>query len=107
ARTLGALGLGLELVDPRHDLLDALERLLLLRPARGEPVAALLRLGELPLYRLTRLFRFLAHRRQLDLELAHLTVSLVELERRGVDLHPQARGGLVDQVDRLVGQLPV
>ena len=42
--------------------------------------------------------------RPLDLELAHAALRLVELERRRVDLHPQARGGLVDEVDRLVGQ---
>ena len=34
-------------------------------------------------------------------------VGLVELERRALDLHLQARRGLVDQVDRLVGELAV
>ena len=47
------------------------------------------------------------HRRELDLELAHAALGLVELDRRGVDLHAQARGGLVDEVDRLVGKEPV
>ena len=77
------------------------------RPARGEPVAALLRLGELALDRLAPLLRLLAHRGELDLELAHAPLGLVELERRRVDLHPQARAGLVDEVDRLVRELPV
>ena len=49
ALALGALGLHAQLVDPLRDLADALECLLLLRPAGGELVAALLRLGELAL----------------------------------------------------------
>ena len=48
--------------------------------------------------------RLLRHRGELDLELHHAAVRLVELDRRGVDLHPQARRRLVDEVDRLVGQ---
>ena len=68
----------------------------------GELVAPLLGLGELALERLAHLRGLLGHRRELDLELAHAAVGLVELERRGVDLHPQARGRLVHEVDRLV-----
>ena len=74
------------------------------RPAGGQLVAALLGLGELALERLAHVLRLLRHRRQLDLELAHAALGLVELERRRVDLHAQARGRLVDEVDRLVGQ---
>src|SRR5439155_17208975 len=81
AGALGPLGLRLELVDARHDLLDALERLLLLRPARGEPVAALLCLGELALDRLAGFLRLLAHPCELDLELTNPPLGLVELER--------------------------
>ena len=40
----------------------------------------------------------------LDLELADAPVDLVELGGHRVDLHAQLRGGLVDQVDGLVGQ---
>ncbi len=104
---LGPLGLDLQLVDLLLDLADALERLLLLRPAGGELVAARLRLGQLALDRLAHLLLLLLHRRQLDLELADTPLGLVELERRGVDLHAQPGGRLVDQVDRLVGELPV
>ncbi len=43
-------------------------------------------------------------RGELDLELDDAAVGLVELERAGVDLDPQPRRGLVDEVDRLVGQ---
>ena len=47
AFALGALGLHAQLVDAPCRVLDPFERLLLLRPARGERVAPLLRLGEL------------------------------------------------------------
>ena len=67
----------------------------------------LLRLGQLALDRLAALLRLLAHRGQLDLELAHAALRLVELDRRRVDLHAQARRRLVDEVDRLVGELAV
>jgi hypothetical protein len=49
----------------------------------------------------------LLQRLLLDLELASATCELVELDGERVDLHAQARGGLVDQVDRLVGQLAI
>ena len=90
-----------------RDLADPVERGLLLRPAAGEPGVALLRVGELALDRLAHVLRLLAHRGELDLELPHGAVGLVELDRRAVDLHLQAGRGLVDEVDRLVGQLPV
>ena len=51
--------------------------------------------------------RLLRHRGELDLELAHAPVGLVELDRARVDLHPQPRRSLVDEVDRLVRQEPV
>ena len=52
-------------------------------------------------------FRLVRHRRELDLELPHAPVGLVELDGRGVDLHPQTRRRLVDEVDRLVGEVAV
>ena len=107
AGALGALRLHPQLVDAARDLADPVERTLLLGPARGELGVALLRVRELALDRLAHLGRLLAHRRELDLELAHGPVGLVELERRAVDLHLQPRSSLVDEVDRLVGQLPV
>src|SRR5581483_2269064 len=104
ALALLALGLALQLVDALRDLLHALERGLLLRPPRGERIPRLLRVSELPLNRVAHLGRLLLHRGELDLELAHAALRLVELDRRRVDLHAQSRGGLVDEVDRLVGQ---
>ena len=41
---------------------------------------------------------------QLDLELHHAAVDLVDLGRQRVDLDADLGGRLVDQVDRLVGQ---
>ena len=101
---LGPLGLHPQLVDLARDLLDAVEDVLLAGPARRELVAAGLGLGELALDRLAHGRRLLRHRGELDLELRHAPLGLVELDRRAVDLHPQARAGLVDEVDRLVGQ---
>ena len=77
---------------------------LLARPARGELVAHRLRVGELALERLAHALGLVRHRRELDLELAHAPVGLVELDGRRVDLHAQPRRRLVDEVDRLVGE---
>ena len=46
----------------------------------------------------------LAQRLALDLELDAPALELVELDGHRVDLHPQPAGGLVDEVDGLVGQ---
>ena len=48
----------------------------------------------------------LLQRGALDLELLDAALDLVDLDRHRVDLDPQAAAGLVDQVDRLVGQEP-
>ena len=103
-RALLALGLHAQLVDLALDVGDALERLLLARPARGELVAHGLRVGELALDRLAHGVGLVRHRRELDLELTHAPVGLVELDGRRVDLHAQPRRRLVDEVDRLVGK---
>ena len=104
AVALGALRLHAELVDLPRDLLDAVEDVLLVRPPSRELVASGLRLGELLLERLACRRRLLRHRGELDLELRDAALGLVELDRRGVDLHAEARGRFVDEVDRLVGQ---
>ena len=56
---------------------------------------------------LGRLVLLLFERRQLDLELHDLALDLVDLLRQRIDRDAQPRRGLVDQVDRLVGQEPV
>ena len=58
-----------------------------------------------PLLRLLRLL--LRERALLDLERHDPPLDLVDLGRHRVDLRPQARGRLVDEVDGLVGQEPV
>ncbi len=47
------------------------------------------------------------HRGELDLELAHAPIGLVQLHGRGVDLHAESRRRLVHEVDRLVGEKAV
>ncbi len=97
-----ALGLHPQLVDLALDVGDTLQRLLLARPARGELVAHRLRVRELALDGLAHAFALVRQRSELDLELTHTPVRLVELDGRGVDLHPQPRRRLVHEVDRLV-----
>ena len=63
-----------------------------------------LRVRELALERLAHALGLVRHRGELDLELAHAPVGLVELDGRRVDLHAQARRRLVHEVDRLVGE---
>src|SRR5581483_1928637 len=63
-----------------------------------------LRFRKVSFQRRTRSGRLVLHRGELDLELAHAALSLVQLDGRRVDLHAQARRRLVDEVDRLVGQ---
>ena len=104
AFALGAIGFLAQLVDGAGDILHPLERLLLLRPASGQLVPGRLRVGELALEWLSHVVRLLRHRGQLDLQLAHAPLRLVELQRRRVDLHAHARCSLVHEVDRLVGE---
>ena len=89
SRALGPLRLAAQLVDPRRDLADPIERGLLFLPACGQLGVALLRLGQLALDRLAHVLRLLPHCRELDLELPHGPLRLVELQRRALDLHLQ------------------
>ena len=76
---------------------------------RDHPVALFLQRRELGFERveprLARVVGLLRERGLLDLELADAPLDDVDLERHRVDLDAQARRGLVDEVDRLVGQL--
>jgi len=105
---LGALRLAVGLLEALAGLLDRLDRRLLVLPARLELGGALVQVGQLGLERGQPLLGggvlLLAQRLALDLELLDAPVDLVDLGRRRLDLHLQPRGGLVDQVDRLVGQ---
>ena len=55
---------------------------------------------------LRRVVLLALERELLELQPVDVAAQLVDLERRRVDLHAQPRRGLVDEVDRLVGQLP-
>ena len=81
---------------------------LLLLPLGVQARAGLLEVGELALEPLQALGRrrvlLLAQGLALDLELHDAPLDLVELRRQRVDLGPQLRGRLVDEVDGLVGQ---
>ena len=74
----------------------------------GQRGGLLLEVGELaleprqPVAR--RLVGLLLQRLALDLQLDDAAVELVERLRLGIDLHAEPRGGLVHEVDRLVGQ---
>ena len=109
------VGLALGLLDPDLELLelrlrrpDRRDRRLLRLPALLHRAGLLADLGELALERLEaglrRVVGLLAQGLALDLELHPPPLELVELDRHRVDLHPQPRRGLVDEVDRLVGQ---
>ena len=94
-----------------RDLADLPDGVLLDLPARLERRRPLLQVAELPVEALEalpgRLVALLREGDALDLELHDAPLDLVELGRHGVDLDPEPRGGLVDQVDRLVGEEPV
>ena len=108
ARALDALDLETHLLQFFFERPDLLNRLFLLLPLRRQAGPGLLEVGQLalearqPLGR--RLVRLLAQRFALDLELHDAPLDLVELGGHRVDLHPQSRRRLVDEVDGLVGQ---
>ena len=108
---VAALG-GLDIVPRRLDLLldarHAFDHRTLAAQPRVEAPAFLLQIGQLALDGRQALLgcgvALLLQRLPLDLKLHDLALDLVQLGRVGGDLHPQAAGGLVDQIDGLVGQ---
>ena len=114
ALALGPLGLGARGLEPLLDLADLGDGVLLVLPAGDHRVAVLGQLRQLLLDRGEALpgdlvagpaLDLAVQRGLLDLELADAPLDDVDLERHRVDLDAQARRGLVDQVDRLVGEL--
>ena len=105
---LGALGLAVRLLEALLDLLDADDGVLLGLPLRLHAVGGLAQLGELAVQRLAalggRVVALVLERRALDLQLHDAALDLVDLLGERVDLDAQARAGLVDEVDGLVGQ---
>ena len=98
----------LGLLELLAHLLHAADRVLLGLPLGGHRGRLLLEVGELAVERVEararRVVVLLGQRGALDLQLQDAAVDLVDLDRLGVDLDPQAGGGLVDQVNGLVGQ---
>ena len=106
--TLRALDLDPHLFELFLQLAAGEDRLFFLLPVAREAVLVLLEIGQL-LFELLQPFLgglvgLLLQRLTLDLELHDAPLDLVELGRHRVDLHAQARGGLVDEVDGLVGK---
>ena len=112
------VGLALGLLDARRQRLelglgraDRGDGRLLRLPALLHGAGLLLDVGQLLLERVEARLRgvvgLLAQRLALDLELDAPPLELVDLDRHRVDLHPQARRRLVDEVDRLVRQEPL
>ena len=101
---LGVLDLGLEVLRP-------VDRPLLVLPVCLHAVELLAGRRDLLAQRgetlLGGVVLLLDERLLLDLHLRELTVDRVDVDGHGVELHAQARGGLVDEVDGLVGQKPV
>ena len=107
---LGALGLGARAFELLLEVTDLGDGALLVLPVSDHGRPLLGQLGELDLDRLQALLgdlvRLLRQRRLLDLELADAALDDVDLDRHRVDLDAQPRRGFVDEVDRLVRELP-
>ncbi len=105
---LGTLGLAAQFVEAFLQLADAVQALLLLLPAGGQTAQLLLLVGEVaadllePL--LGALVGLVPERQLLHVQPVHGALELVDLQGRGVDLHAEPGGRLVDEVDRLVGE---
>ena len=105
---LGLLDLPPHLLDLSAHRPQLLDLGLLGLPLRAHRVGLGLQVGELLAQRLqpllARLVALLLERRLFDLELHDAARHLVELLRHRVDLGADHGAGLVDEVDRLVGQ---
>ncbi len=108
ALALRLVEVGAGLVERLLDLVGGGELFLLGHPALGKRVRLLLEVGQLLLQPRQPVLRggvgLLAERLALDLQLHDAAVELVERLGLGIDLHAEPRGGLVHQVDGLVGQ---
>ena len=110
AVALGAFGLPAQFVELLLQLADPVEGLLLLLPAGGEAAQFLLLVGEVAA-QLLQAFAgggvgLLAEGELLHPQPVDGALEFVDLDGRRVDLHTKPGGGLVDEVDGLVGQEP-
>ena len=105
AFALGLLGLEVQLLDVLLVLLYLLDLGLLGHPLGAEALLGLAQVGELLVNLLELVLVSLAlDSLTFDFELHDGSCGLVECLRHGVALQAQLRGGLVDEVDGLVGQ---
>jgi hypothetical protein len=108
AVALRALDGGLQVVEPLLELADPVEAGLLLLPPGGQALQLLLPVGEVAAQALEPLAAgvvvLLVQRELLHPHPVDGALQLVDLDRLAVDLHPQPRRRLVDEVDGLVGQ---
>ena len=105
---LGLFELGLRLLQLTVDNADSVDRGFFILPLRLELIRPLLEVGQVffqPLEPFARgLILFLLQRALLDFQLLNLTLQLIDLGRHRIQLHPQSRGCLIDQVNGLVRQ---
>ncbi len=101
---------GLGLVELRAQLADPVEGGLLCAPPLLQRLQLVLLLAQALAELLEAFFAglvlLLLERELLELHALHLPLQGVDLDRGRVDLHLQPAGCFVDEVDRLVGQLP-
>ena len=99
------------LLAPLLRVPDGLDGGLLLLPAGAQCTALLLQVGQFLLQFLQSFLAgpvlLLLERLPLNLQLHDAPVHLVQSGRLGVNLHPQPGGRLINQVNRLVRQVPV
>ena len=109
----GQVQLGTQRVELDAQVTDAVVTGLLGLPASGQSAQALLTISEVRAQLAQPLLGSLIQALRVRLgqvgllhaEAVHAAAQLVDFDGRGVQLHAQARGGLINQVDRLVGQL--
>ena len=105
---LGALDIGADRLELLPLLANLGDRGLLLLPVRAQRARLFLGMGELALELREALLAggvgLFLERLALDLQARDRPLHLVELRRHRVDLHPELRRGLVDEVDGLVRQ---
>ena len=107
ALTFGLLRLNLEPLDFVLVRLNLLQQVTLALPLGAQLRVLGLQLVDFVRQRLDTLLVVLAaNRLALNFELADTAVERINLLRHRVHLEPQPRGGLVDQVDGLVGEEP-
>ena len=94
------------MVEFLFDVADDVDGVLFVLPPRRQLSQLFLLVGQLGAQLLQafggRGVLFFCQRHLLDFKAPHQAFDLVDLDGPGVDLHPQPRPGLVDEVDGLV-----